>query len=211
MELRMIHLLKGFRFGMLLQFAVGPMCLLVFQTASKDGFLSGLILVLAISFIDAGYIGLSAMGASKILKKQSVQSAFKVISALILIVFGLNISLGALGWSILPSIALFQGNESQNLFLKGILLTASNPLTLIFWSGVFTGQVLEHKYSKRQVLEFGIGCVCSTLAFLTAISGLGTVANAFLSENMISILNFIVGIIIIAFGVKLLVKKSKNM
>lgn len=204
----MNHLMKGFRFGMLLQFAVGPMCLLVFQTASKDGFWNGFILVLAISLVDACYIGLSAIGASKVLKKQSIKAAFKVISAIILIVFGMNISLGALGQSILPNLALFQGNESHDLLLKGILLTASNPLTIIFWSGVFASQVLEHNFNKRQVVEFGIGCVCSTLGFLTAISGLGTVANAFLSTNVIRILNFIVGLIIIGFGVKLLVKKK---
>jgi threonine/homoserine/homoserine lactone efflux protein len=206
----MNHLLKGFRFGMLLQLAVGPMCLLVFQTASKEGFWKGFILVLAISLIDACYIGLSALGASKALKKQSVQATLKVISAMILIVFGMNISLGALGYSILPSVALFHGSDSSNLILKGILLTASNPLTIIFWSGVFAGQVLEHKFNKTQVLKFGIGCVLSTLCFLSAIAGIGSAVNVFLSNKMITILNFIVGLVIIGFGLKLLMKSDKN-
>lgn len=209
MGFMMNHLMKGFRFGMLLQFAVGPMCLLVFQTASEEGFWKGFILVLAISLIDACYIGLSALGASKVLKKRSVQAILKVISAMILIVFGLNITLGALGYSLLPNVALFHWTKSSNLFLQGILLTASNPLTIIFWSGVFTGQVLEQRFNKTQVLRFGIGCVLSTLCFLSAISAFGSVANEFLSDQMITILNFIVGLVIIGFGIRILVKRDK--
>lgn len=32
-------LIKGFKFGMLLQLAVGPICLFIFQLASVNGFL----------------------------------------------------------------------------------------------------------------------------------------------------------------------------
>jgi threonine/homoserine/homoserine lactone efflux protein len=201
---------KGFRFGMLLQFAVGPMCLLVFNTASASGFLNGFILVLSISLVDACYIGLSSLGVSKILKKKSLQKILKLLSAVILIVFGLNITLGALGSSILPSVSLFSTVESQNLFLKGILLTASNPLTIIFWSGVFAGQVVEHKFNKRQILLFGTGCVMSTLFFLSFVSALGSIANTFLSQKMITGMNFIVGVVIIGFGIKILLKKRLN-
>jgi hypothetical protein len=39
---------KGFKFGMLLQLAIGPMCLMVFNTSATYGFLVALSLVLAI-------------------------------------------------------------------------------------------------------------------------------------------------------------------
>jgi threonine/homoserine/homoserine lactone efflux protein len=100
--------------------------------------------------------------------------------------------------------------ESQNLFLKGILFTASNPLTIIFWSGVFAGQVVEHKFNKKQIILFGTGCVMSTLFFLSSVSALGSIANAFLSQKMIAGMNFIVGVVIIGFGIKILIKKKLN-
>ena len=34
----MKNLTKGFKFGMILQIAIGPICLFVFQTACKSGF-----------------------------------------------------------------------------------------------------------------------------------------------------------------------------
>ena len=39
---------EGLKFGLLLQFAVGPMCLMVFNTAQNTGFLVALSLVIAI-------------------------------------------------------------------------------------------------------------------------------------------------------------------
>lgn len=45
--------LDGLKFGMLLQLAIGPMCLLVFNTAKNMGFINALSLVSAIALIDA--------------------------------------------------------------------------------------------------------------------------------------------------------------
>ena len=44
--------LDGLKFGMLLQLAVGPMCLMVFNTAKNIGLLVAMSLVLAIALIN---------------------------------------------------------------------------------------------------------------------------------------------------------------
>lgn len=62
--------LKGLKFGMLLQLAIGPMCLLVFHTAQENGFTLGFILVLAIALVDAFYIALACFGIGRILTKK---------------------------------------------------------------------------------------------------------------------------------------------
>jgi lysine exporter protein (LYSE/YGGA) len=58
--------LDGLKFEMLLQLAVGPMCLMVFNTAKNVDFLVALTLVLAIALVDAFYIILASLGVSKI-------------------------------------------------------------------------------------------------------------------------------------------------
>ena len=70
---------KGFKFGMLLQLAIGPMCLMVFNTSATYGFLVGLSLVLAISLIDGLYITLSGLGIAAIINKYRDISLGKVI------------------------------------------------------------------------------------------------------------------------------------
>ncbi len=201
---------KGFKFGMLLQLAVGPMCLLVFNTSSAHGFTVGFSLVLSITLIDLFYITLSGFGVGAILDKESIRKGIQIFGALVLILFGGNMILGAFNLSLLPSIPLFPQINEQSIFVQGLLLTASNPLTIIFWSGVFSTQVIENNYNKRQLYWFGFGCVLSTVAFLTFVAVLGTLIRNFLTEDIMRLLNICVGAIIIYFGLRLMLKRDRT-
>ena len=44
---------RGLRFGMLLQLAIGPMCLMVFGAARDNGLAAALTLVSALALVDA--------------------------------------------------------------------------------------------------------------------------------------------------------------
>ncbi len=199
---------KGFKFGMLLQLAVGPMCLLVFNTSAKYGFWGGLSLTLAIAFIDLLFITLSGVGVGAIIDKDNVKKAIKFFGAIVLMVFGSNMIANAFHFSLLPDIHLFTEVNGKSIFVQGLLLTASNPLTIIFWSGVFSTQVIENNYSRIQLCYFGMGCVLSTLCFLTFVALLGTAISGFLSPSIMQVLNVCVGCIIIYFGVRLIFKRS---
>ncbi len=201
-------ILKGIKFGMLLQLAVGPMCVMVFQTSATYGLLISLSLVLAIAIVDAIYIALSGLGTAAILNNNKVKFAIKIFGCIVLVLFGANTIAGAFHLSLLPSITLFSNISGRSIFAQGLLLTASNPLTIIFWSGVFSTQIIEHNYNNRQLFFFGFGCVLSTLCFLSLIAILGTVISGFLSQNIIEFLNICVGIILIYFGIRLLLKKQ---
>jgi threonine/homoserine/homoserine lactone efflux protein len=198
---------KGFKFGMILQLAVGPMCLMVFNTSTTYGFLVGLSLVLAITLIDGLYITLSGLGIAAIINKEKVKSTIKILGCIVLVLFGTNTITGAFGFTLLPDLKLFSNATNQNIFIQGMLLTASNPLTIIFWGGVFSTQVAESNFSKRQLIFFGFGCILSTLFFLTIVAFCGSILSGFLPLIIIKILNVTVGGILICFGIKLLFKK----
>ncbi|MBP7278499.1 MAG: LysE family transporter [Sedimentibacter sp.] len=198
---------RGFKFGMILQLAVGPMCLMVFNTSATYGFLMGLSLVLAISLIDCLYIILSGFGVAAIINKEDVKSTIKVLGCIVLVLFGTNTITGAFGFTLLPEIRLFSNVTDRNIFIQGLMLTASNPMTIIFWGGVFSTQVAEYDFSKKQIIFFGLGCILSTLFFLTIISFCGSILNGFFSKTIIKVLNVMVGAILIYFGIKLLLKK----
>lgn len=194
---------KGLKFGMLLQLAVGPMCLLVFSTSTTKGFFTGITLVLAIALIDAFYITLSGLGVAALIGKGRTKYVIKIFGGIVLILFGLQYILGIFHLTILPNINILSHISNQSVFLQGLLLTASNPLTIIFWSGVFTTQLIEHELTKKQLFLFGIGCVLSTLFFLTGIAALGNIISGFLPAIIISLLNGAVGLIIMFFGIKM--------
>lgn len=198
-------LIKGLRFGMLLQFAIGPMCLFVFNSSVNYGFFTGIAVVLAIALVDAIYITLAGFGLATVINKKGRKKLLKYLGAAVLLLFGVNTIVSTLGYSIIPSISI--KTSSSNLFLQAFLMTASNPLTIIFWSGVFSSQVIENNMSKANMLPFGAGCVLSTLLFLTAIAILGSTVGIFLTSAVMFWLNIVIGCFLIFFGLRLLIKK----
>ncbi len=197
---------EGLRFGMLLQLAIGPMCLMVFNTAKNQGFWMAFTLVLAIALVDAFYIVLAALGASKLLEKESVKRTVRFIGAAVLILFGLNISLGVFGVSLIPGLSV--QTTSSSIFVQGLILTLSNPLTIVFWGSVLTTRLLEDSMSRNELAVFSCGLVSATLFFMTAVAALGTVLSSFLPQRISDLLNLAVGAAIVFFGVRMLVRKN---
>ena len=203
-------ILKGFKFGMLLQLSIGPMCLLVFNTAGTHGLMKGLMLVCAIALVDAVYIALAGIGIASVLDKDKIKWAFRLFGCIVLVIFGANTILNVFSRSILPDIQLFSKLKSCNVFLQGLLLTASNPLTILFWGGVLSSQVISQELSKHQIVLFGLGSVLSTITFLSCVAVLGSLANTFLPVPIIQGFNILVGFILIIFGIRLTLKKTDN-
>ena len=198
--------LEGLKFGMLLQFAVGTMCLMVFNTAQNTGFLVALSLVIAIALVDAFYILLASLGASKLLGNKKVEKIVKIIGSLVLILFGLNIILNVFGINIIPGLNLKPNSSSA--FIQGIILTLSNPITIVFWGGVLTTKIIEEKFEKKELAVFSVGLVSATLIFLTIVAVLGMILSNFIPDIISKILNIVVGLVIIGFGIKLLLKRN---
>ena len=198
--------LEGLKFGMLLQFAVGPVCLMVFNTAQNTGFLVALSLVIAIALVDAFYILLASLGASKLLGNKKVEKIVKIIGSLVLILFGLNIILNVFGINIIPGLNLKPNSSSA--FIQGIILTLSNPITIVFWGSVLTTKIIEEKFEKKELAVFSVGLVSATLIFLTIVAVLGMILSNFIPDIISKILNIVVGLVIIGFGIKLLLKRN---
>lgn len=203
-------IIKGLKFGMLLQLAVGPMCVMVFNTSAKYGIREAIVLVLAITIIDFLYIALSGIGIGAVLDRRGVKKVIKIFGAVVLLFFGINMLTQVFEITLLPNLSLFTQGSEKNFFLQGLILTASNPLTIVFWSGIFSAQVLEHNYNKRQLMFFGLGCILSTFCFLSFIAVLGLFLHSFLSAAAMKVLNFTVGIILVYFAFRLILKKDDD-
>jgi len=199
------HYFSGLKFGMLLQLAVGPMCLMVFHTAQNSGLLTALSLVAAVALVDAFYILLASLGVSRLLNHTAYKRLFSAVGAAVLILFGANIALSVFGIQLIPGLAV--RTTSSSIFIQGLIMTLSNPLTIIFWGSVFTTKILEDHLEKRELFIFSTGLVSATIFFLTAVALLGTAVSGFLPDGVSNALNLIVGVVIIGFGLKLLFKR----
>jgi threonine/homoserine/homoserine lactone efflux protein len=196
-------ILKGFRFGMLLQIAIGPMCLFIFQTAATSGFPTALIGVSGIALIDGLYIVAAILGIGALLNRNSnLKNTIKYFGAIILMLFGSSIVLEVFGISIIPSFSFVTQQSYEGVFFKVLILTLSNPLTILFWVGVFSSRLADEQMNHRDMVAFGSGAVLSTIVFLSGIAFAGSFANQFLNPLLLNGLNITVGLVLIGFGIK---------
>ncbi|MDQ7094025.1 LysE family transporter [Desulfosporosinus sp. PR] len=198
---------KGFKFGILLQLAIGPVCLFIFKIGGNKGFIGAEIGVSGVTLADAFYIVLAISGIASCVERERVKNIFKIMGALIVAIFGLQAVIGVFGLKILPNINLFNEMNFGSLFLESIVITASNPLTILFWAGVFSTKIVEEGLQRREIYLFGFGSVLSTAFFLTIIAAIGSVTRYFLPMEIISLLNLVVGIVLIGFALKIIAKK----
>jgi len=204
-----VTILGGFLFGMMLQLSVGPICLYIFKTGFARGFIDAETAVLAVAIIDTLYIALAISGLSTLISGEKSKWALRITGAAVVLIFGINIILTQFFTiSLLPTANLFSDVIFNNPFYDGLLLTASNPLTIIFWAGVFATKISENDFSKKDLFCFSAGCVIATLVFLTLVALAGSLVRDFLPPIVIQWLNLVVGIVLIFFAVKMLFSKK---
>ena len=210
----MKKIIDGFKFGMVPQLIIGPICLLVFHTAENNGFFFTIPLIILIAIIDVFYISCACLGVQKLLegKKKRVKNIIQIIGAVILIVFGINTILNVFNINVIPGFTIVP--NTQNTLLKGFIIGITNPITIIFWGSVLTTKFLEDKMKKKEQVLFCIGIILSTLFFLSIVAFLGATVSHLISNKIRIILNIGIGFYMIIFGFQRLrnkpIKTNKN-
>jgi threonine/homoserine/homoserine lactone efflux protein len=193
---------------MVLQIAVGPVCLWVLDVAVNSGFVRALSGVMAVGLADAVYMALAAAGVSAFLAGRGYRRLFAALSSAVVFLFGASM--------LLRSTLLYHGGAPSvspaggGAFLQGLLLTASNPLTILFWSGVFGARISEREYRAGEVFAFSCGAVASTIVFLSGVALAGRAAHYILPQAAIRALNALAGCALILFAVRGFVSGMKK-
>lgn len=198
---------KGFKLGMLLQLAIGPVCIFIFQMASLNGFFITEMGVLGAALVDGFFIVAAILGIASIIDRKNVKMFLKIFGAIIMFIFGLSTILNQVNINFLPTLNMHDISTSSNAFGNAIIITVSNPLTIIFWAGIFSTKVVEENIKRQDMYSFGFGALLATIFFLTLINLMGNFFKMFFSAIFIQILNIIVGFLLMYFGIKMILKK----
>jgi threonine/homoserine/homoserine lactone efflux protein len=152
---------------------------------------------------DALFIVLAIMGIGAFIERSpNVKRWMAYLGGVVLILFGLKMGIDAVKFK--EALGL-----TERAFTTAFLLTVSSPLTIVFWGGVFSTKIAEAQLMKHQLYLFGCGAVLSTAFSQSMIAICGTVFKQFLPPLVQTILNIIVGIVLVAFGVKGVVKQYR--
>lgn len=202
---------NGLATGLVLQLAVGPVFFFIVNLALQKSFFDGLAGVWAVTIVDYFYITLAIFGIGKLLENKKVKKVFGIISSVVLIIFGIFIIKGIVSSDISTS-TITSSTNLLSSFVSVFLLTISSPMTIVFFTSIFTSKALEYNYTKKELLIFGFGTGLATFLFM----GTSVILFSLIKEGvpllLIQILNITVGCSLIGYGgirlIKILINKE---
>jgi threonine/homoserine/homoserine lactone efflux protein len=166
--------------------------------------------VIAVTVVDYLFIVMAILGVGKLLERERIKKAMGIGSSIVLMIFGFMMLYGGLSSA---SAAVAPGEATGSLlssFTKAFVLTASSPLTILFWTGIFTARSIEKGFNQKQLWVFGLAAGITTPFFLGSAVLVFTLLRNTISFSFAGWLNMGVGIILISYGLLRLFRLIKE-
>lgn len=207
----MSFLLDGFWIGLLLAIPVGPTAILCIRNALIYGMTLGFYTGLGAALADALY-GLIASFGVLWLKELFVSHhlLFHILGGLLLCILGIktfwsNISISGKG--------LFEFAPSKKeLVLTTFLLTATSPLTILAFIGVFATFGIDiPKKDPGSALVLSLGVLLGSALWWIVLSFFSSLFRKKMRSHSLSWLNRISGVLLFLIGLFVLLSFKKNL
>jgi len=196
---------NGLVTGLVLQLAIGPVFFFIINLVLQKSILDGSAGVLAVTIVDYFYITLAIFGVGKLLENKKIKKIFGIVSSIVLMIFGIFIIKGTISSGISTDITTSSTNFLSS-FASVFFLTISSPMTIVFFTSIFTAKALEYNYSKKELLIFGFGTGLATFLFMGTSIILFFLIKGSVPILLIQILNLVVGCLLIGYGIIRLIK-----
>lgn len=201
--MQMFHIItQGILFGLTLSLMVGPAFFSLLQTSISKGFRCGSHLAFGISLSDIFMVFVAWYGLSAVFETNQAQKIISIIGGIVIIAFGLYTGtrkhITPTTHSLVP-----ESKIQVKYMMKGFLFNIANPGTWLYWL-IPIG--LSNSYSKRsEQIIFLASILLTNLGMDILKCAISNELKRFLTDNVITIINRVVGAILIIFGIYLAV------
>jgi len=203
--------LGGIYLGIILSITLGPTFFTIIQTSIDRGFYSAFQISIGVMVADIILIFISFLGITTILEVGKNQIYLAIIASVILILFGFY-TFFKKPEMLKRRSANYKTPTSQPGALtylgKGFLLNIANPFLWIFWVAALTGlsAKTEPENFKISVITFFSGTILIVFCLDVLKSYIGVKIKKYLKLRYQIIINRIVGVSLILFGIFIFVK-----
>lgn len=200
-------LIEGIFLGITLAFLIGPSFIALVQTSISNGFLAGAQFSLGIALSDLALISLSYLGALQLITSTEHQVVVGIIGGFILIGFGIYTFTRK--QKIMPAMAINFKLESGKFFrylFKGFFLNIFNPFLLVFWIGIVGLTSSRYGIHSREMMIFFTGAIAAVFTTDLFKCFIAHRIKRYLNLRTLTLINRIVGISLMAFGIGLIVR-----
>ncbi len=198
--------LEGVIFGLTLAMLLGPALFALIQTSIHRGFSSGFFLAFGIFLSDILLVVLCFLGALQILNNDYNRLFFGIVSGLILIGYGVV--------TFIRKVEIANGSNQPvskkpgfvTFIIKGFFLNGTNPFAWFFWMGLTVGVTSNFGDDQDASVLFFMGALVTVFATDLIKAFIARQLKAFLNEHTIKILNQVVGVILVLYGIILMAR-----
>lgn len=198
--------LRGLVIGFSIAAPVGPIGVLCIRRTLADGRLAGLVSGLGAATADAFYGSLAGFGLTLISNfLVSQQRWLRLVGGLFLLYLGIKTFLSAPA-SNPGQVIKMSSRGLWGAYLSTLLLTLTNPLTILSFAAIFAGLGLVE--TGGDMLSAGtlvLGVFCGSAAWWLLLSGGVSLLRKRVTPGMLRWVNRLAGVVIIAFGILALV------
>jgi threonine/homoserine/homoserine lactone efflux protein len=196
---------NGVKFGIVLAFLIGPVFFTIIQTSIERGFWRGALVSLGVSFSDTVYVAICYLGLFQFLNDDKFRSNMAYVGGAILILFGLYHLLVKSRKAHAITVKTENEVRSVKYFVKGFVINGVSPMVLIFWIGTLSVATVDMGYSKGyELIMFFAALLITVLATDLLKAFLADKLRVLITHRFLMIMNVLVGICLIIFGIRLL-------
>ncbi len=197
--------LNGVKLGIILALLIGPVFFAIIQTSIERGFTKGVLVSLGVSVSDLFYVVICCLGFIRLVEDEGVRSQMAYVGGGILIVFGIYYLAVKTRKVTQPKITHIEERKNVRYFLKGFVINAFSPMVPLFWIGTLSIVTIDFGYKQTSEITLFYSVVLITvLATDIAKAYLADRLRKIVTPGRMVVMNAIVGVALIIFGVRLL-------
>ncbi|MCW2571329.1 MAG: putative threonine efflux protein [Frankiales bacterium] len=192
----MHSVLIGFGLGFLVALQLGPMSLLLIRSTLRDGVQVGLAIGAGVAVIDALYAALGAAGAAPLLTVGPLRLVLGALGALVLVWLGVRTLLSAVHVR-----AGLEGpadvGDPRRAFRTSLGATASNPLTIASWAGIFAAASTG---TSASAVPLVVGVALGSATWMTVLASGVAVARRAVGPRALVVADGVAGLGLLGFA-----------
>lgn len=196
-------ILKGITLGLLLSILIGPVFFTLIQTSIEKGFFQAIAVAFGIVCSDIFYITVSYFGLSHLFDSRWFKDYLGIAGGIILILFGVFSLLKKRNKSS-QAVTVDNNGGYVKSFFKGLIVNGVSPFVVIFWIGVVSMVSVEYNFSQKEIISFFVIVIATVFTTDLTKAYLAGRLRPLITTRSLRIMNTVVGIALIAFGIRLM-------
>lgn len=198
---------NGLKLGVVLTFLIGPVFFTIIQTSVEKGFRNGVLVSLGVSLSDVLYVGICYFGLVQFINDPDFRFYLAYAGGGILVLFGLYhlFIKSRRKMTAALDVASEKKKKTYRYFIKGFIINGMSPMVLIFWVGAISIASLDFGYTKGFEFFIFFATVLGTVLSTDILKAfLADKLRTLVTHRFMVIINVVVGICLIIFGVRLI-------